>query len=246
LYVNGVLQANLINPGIYQITLDQTEPITPGTQGSGAVSFEGKGSRDGLNLPITSAVDFFPITDATASTRRQKVDLARCNECHEMLTQHGENRNDNLDNCLICHNPPAWNPARSRSLDMALMTHRLHLEGRYPQPISNCKSCHTDTGFYPAPANSGILAKSTSTGDNNTDPTDDSYITPNSATCSVACHNGEATRDHMEQFGGVFDAFLNNSGEYESESSGTIANEICTFCHEAGASHDVARVHALD
>jgi OmcA/MtrC family decaheme c-type cytochrome len=35
------------------------------------------------------------------------VDIAKCDNCHEYLSLHGSNRNDNEQLCAVCHNPDA-------------------------------------------------------------------------------------------------------------------------------------------
>lgn len=71
------------------------------------------------NIPVRSATaDFeFKTSDAAviANPRRPIVDIAKCKGCHDdrkhgdtvvpRLSLHGANRNENLDLCVVCHNP---------------------------------------------------------------------------------------------------------------------------------------------
>jgi OmcA/MtrC family decaheme c-type cytochrome len=210
-------------------------PIT----GSGAVTLEGHPVIDvgatTEEVPATSAVAYFAITGdpANPTTRRQKVDIKRCDNCHEWLSLHGGSRNDNPALCVTCHNPNATdvsrrpaNPATTpdgkaeESIDFKYLIHKLHAadivvygfngpvdfrDVRYPQRLSNCTACHTDDGFYPVASDSGVLATTISTGANRASPLDDVNITPNAAACS-SCHTSSDAAFHMKEHGASFDA----------------------------------------
>lgn len=74
-------------------------------EGHPAVDVNGDGVAD--RLPVTGATDFFGITDNPAVARRKVVDIANCNQCHQQLSLHGDNRTDNIDLCVSCHNADA-------------------------------------------------------------------------------------------------------------------------------------------
>jgi OmcA/MtrC family decaheme c-type cytochrome len=52
-----------------------------------------------------SVVASFIIDDAKVVARRQVVDNAKCNKCHEQVSLHGGSRNGEALVCVICHNP---------------------------------------------------------------------------------------------------------------------------------------------
>jgi OmcA/MtrC family decaheme c-type cytochrome len=89
--------------------------VSANTSGTLAVTIEGHPAEDVNDppdgeveeLPVTSAVAFFAIDDATAVPRRKVVSLETCNACHQQLSLHGSNRTDNIDGCVTCHNPDA-------------------------------------------------------------------------------------------------------------------------------------------
>ncbi len=110
--------------GTYSVLTSQlpsplTVPATTPPLGSGAVSieghpageFEGDTSFDAEavdEVPVTGAVKAFAINDASPQPRRSVVDLAKCQACHEQndgLSLHGSNRTDNIQQCVMCHNP---------------------------------------------------------------------------------------------------------------------------------------------
>jgi OmcA/MtrC family decaheme c-type cytochrome len=84
------------------------------TNGSGAVAIEGhprgesvvgSGSYD-ISVPVKGAVDYFGINGSSIVARRVAVDIAtKCDKCHNKLSVHGNNRADNAQLCVLCHNP---------------------------------------------------------------------------------------------------------------------------------------------
>ncbi len=61
-----------------------------------------------MKVPVNSEVEYFAITDSTPQPRRQIVDVpTRCDRCHEVLNMHDNNRNNNGQLCVLCHNPYA-------------------------------------------------------------------------------------------------------------------------------------------
>lgn len=113
--VNALTSASANGDGTYTATSSVAIPNT--VTGSGTVAIEGHpaGDFDGDGnytdrVPVTSVVQYFPITDSTAVPRRQPVLLAKCQACHatnDGLSLHGNNRTDNVQLCVICHNPDA-------------------------------------------------------------------------------------------------------------------------------------------
>jgi len=88
--------------------------------GSGKVAFQGRlvadyngngtynetlenGDRERI-FP-KSVVASFRIDDDKVVARRQVVDNAKCNKCHEQVSLHGGNRNGEVQVCVLCHNP---------------------------------------------------------------------------------------------------------------------------------------------
>ncbi len=107
--------------GTYTVTA--LGPIPDGTvwpnvaaSGSGVVAIEGRAynpiTDTGLTgsaanrTPIKGEVAYFRITDASPVARRVATDAQlKCDNCHDQLSLHGGNRNDNVQLCVICHNP---------------------------------------------------------------------------------------------------------------------------------------------
>ena len=108
--------------------------------GHPAVTVDGNVER----IPVLNAVGYYGIDGASATDRRMVVDIGKCDECHKELSLHGNNRTDNPQVCVVCHNPNATD-ARQRGvadtacdtqfgaddtpIDMKYMIHALHASG---------------------------------------------------------------------------------------------------------------------
>ncbi len=88
-------------------------PIPAGLTGSAGLLMDGVLAHDfndgngPTEIPVTSVVAYAPITDPTAVPRRDVVDVAKCDVCHDQLNGHGGNRIDSVQACTFCHNPNA-------------------------------------------------------------------------------------------------------------------------------------------
>lgn len=102
--------------GVY--TLTKATPLPATATGTGRVGFEGHVAADFTTptvfddeVAVKSVVKDFVIT-GTLTPRREVVDIAKCNNCHDFLSLHGGNRNDEPALCVICHNPNATDIGR--------------------------------------------------------------------------------------------------------------------------------------
>jgi len=135
------------NDGTNTFTKAASVAIPTGITGSGMAIIEGRPrvAIDGVltSLQVTSVGIPFAITDATAVDRRAVVDIAKCNDCHNVLSLHGGNRTGNTELCSTCHNPNATDINRrvagsacvtaagpdDQTLDMKRMIHAIHASG---------------------------------------------------------------------------------------------------------------------
>jgi OmcA/MtrC family decaheme c-type cytochrome len=94
------------------------------------------------NVPVTSAYQYFGITDATPAPRREVVDINKCKVCHTgiagrdgsvipRLSLHGGNRTEEPKVCTVCHNPnqtdiPFRTAGAEESVDFKRMVHGIH------------------------------------------------------------------------------------------------------------------------
>jgi OmcA/MtrC family decaheme c-type cytochrome len=98
-----------VGDGSFTVTSSTAIPLT--AVGSAAATIEGHPAVDADNdgnvdrIAVTNAVAYAAITDATAVPRRSVVDIEKCDECHNQLSVHGNNRTDKPEVCVTCHNP---------------------------------------------------------------------------------------------------------------------------------------------
>ncbi|TDG12459.1 OmcA/MtrC family decaheme c-type cytochrome [Seongchinamella unica] len=114
-------------------------------------------------------------------------------------------------------------------------THRFtEEEVHFPGDLSNCTTCHTDSG-YTLPLADSVLGTTVDTGADRADPADDVVVTPTAAVCS-ACHDNQVARSHMASNGGNF------ATSQAAIDSGEVV-EQCSVCHGSGRNADVSVVH---
>lgn len=151
----SALTATSNGDGTYTITSPTAIPTT--ATGSGEVAIEGHPAGDYTTpgtyadrVPVTSVTKYFAITDPSPVARRDDLDVAKCQKCHgqnDGLSLHGSNRTDNVNLCVICHNPNDTDVSRrpadpdatvngvntaavdgleQRSIDFKYMIHAIH------------------------------------------------------------------------------------------------------------------------
>jgi len=156
--------------GTFSITLD----AIPGSMlavGTGAIAIEGhplsesvpgSGTFD-IRAPVKGAVAYFGIDSAPIVERRVAVDItSKCDKCHDQLSLHGNNRAENAQLCVLCHNPRGTDAAmrpklggipdtastldgkREESIDLKRMIHAIHA-GQKDDP--NTRSVVEGHGF---------------------------------------------------------------------------------------------------
>ena len=195
-------------------------------------------------------------------SRRAIVDIAKCDDCHQKLSFHGDNRNDNTELCATCHNPNATANAGSRvrtvsgrsdgqSIDFKLMIHAIHaatydfgsagmtsLRG-VPGQDQQLRRLPPAGHVLPGEIRPTVFATSITRGANAASPVDDIAYTPNAAICS-SCHTTSTATLHIEQNGGSFSATKNADG-----TSNEAAAETCASCHGPGRPADVKVEHGV-
>lgn len=262
--------------GTYTVTSPVVVPA--GLSGSIGVVLEGHPWVDlddngsaGFNerIAVTSAVAYASIDGSPVEERRQQVAIEKCNDCHNRLSAHGNNRTDKPEACVVCHNPNmtdanqhvAGNCAAELgvddvTIDFKYMIHAIHsgevsdyevcgygnsVHGYadlvYPGRLNNCEGCHQAGGYYPVEP--GELHGTTVDSFGNSDPTDDTVISPNTAVCS-SCHVDSLAIEHMKQNGGDFEAT-----KAADSSLVSVETETCVLCHGPGRTADVKVVHGV-
>jgi OmcA/MtrC family decaheme c-type cytochrome len=150
------------NNGNGTFTVTSSTPIPAAAVGSAAVAIEGHPAVDADNngivdrIAVTNAITYVPITDAAAVARRSVVNITKCDDCHSQLSLHGNNRTDNPEVCVTCHNPNATDINRRAAaagncatgttqepIDFKRMIHKIHGSGedgsgRVGVPVEIC------------------------------------------------------------------------------------------------------------
>jgi len=126
------------------VPANESGSLVAALEGHPALDADGNGSID--RIAVTNAFRYAAITDASPQARRQKVAIEKCDECHNQLSMHGNNRTDRPEVCVACHNPNATDINRrvagsscetvtgtldDQSIDMKYMIHRIHGSGAF-------------------------------------------------------------------------------------------------------------------
>lgn len=243
----------------------QTGSLVAALEGHPALDADGNGTVD--RIAVKNAFLYAPITDATARPRRTVVEIARCNECHEQLSLHGNNRTDSIETCVVCHAPGATDVSRrvagsacdtalgldDAPIDMKVMIHGIHAgnysacgfgntphdyrEVVYVGKLNNCEGCHKPDTYYPV--DSTAVIGPTVDANNPALYTDDVAVSPNTAVCG-ACHASDTARAHMVANGGDYAAGKDARGRLVASDL-----ETCTLCHGPGRAQDVKVMHRI-
>lgn len=71
----------------------------------------------------------------TPTNTRDVIRTASCNKCHDSLAFHGGSR-VGMDLCIMCHTPQTIDPDTGNSVDMPVMTHKIHMGAELPSVVA--------------------------------------------------------------------------------------------------------------
>jgi OmcA/MtrC family decaheme c-type cytochrome len=184
--------------------------------------------------------DFVP--DGGAATSKLVATTANCTGCHVRFAEHGGSRRS-VEYCVVCHNAATTDPDSGESVDLAYMAHSIHRgENRnspyvvygfqneafdagdvtYPQPISFCETCHTQSDAAPQG--------------------DDWQANPNVAACG-GCHDAGVTKTGPDATTGRY-TYLYKHSTTLLPPDFMPADGTCSGCHRPdGAAGSVLEVH---
>jgi OmcA/MtrC family decaheme c-type cytochrome len=135
------------NNGNGTFTVTSTVAIPANVAGSGVVALEGHPAVEttansgvyNLSVPVKSVVQNFAIAGGSTVARRTVANIANCDRCHGILSLHGNNRTDEIQVCVICHNANATDINRrpgsgvagadgkvEEAIDFKYMIHSIH------------------------------------------------------------------------------------------------------------------------
>ena len=88
----------------------------------------------GTNLADTT-YNWVP-NGAAVTVTRDVIKTLTCNKCHQDLSAHGGTGRKSLEVCILCHQPQTIDPDTGNSVDMVVMTHKIHMGEQLPSVIA--------------------------------------------------------------------------------------------------------------
>jgi OmcA/MtrC family decaheme c-type cytochrome len=261
--------------GTFTVTSTTAIPLT--AIGSAAAAIEGHPAVDADNdgnvdrIAVTNAVAYASITDATTVPRRSVVNIDKCNDCHNLLSVHGNNRTDKPEVCVTCHNPNMTDVnqrgagscladlgADDQTIDFKRMIHAMHASGTIGAPFEVCgfgNRAHSFDYVYPGRLNNcegchladtyypvdAAQVLGTTIDVNDPATPTDDLVFSPNASVCSACHIEPGDIVHMELNGGDFSATKAADGSLVSSEV-----EQCAICHGPGRALDVKVVHEVE
>lgn len=128
----------VVGDGEYVYTFGTKLPATYERTATHMIQLYGNRNLTEFDLGVNYATDiyqFVPAGGAVAKTR-DVIGTASCNKCHVDLWFHGGSRRG-MQSCIQCH-VPAYedvtnvNPETGASMDMTVMTHKIHMGAALP------------------------------------------------------------------------------------------------------------------
>ncbi len=158
-----------LEPGLYRYVFAATLPADhdPDATHTVGVYLRRELEEFDLGRPAANVTAHFTPSGAEPESIRDVVRTEACNACHDPLAEHGGPRRE-MDLCVMCHYPGVIDPDTGNSVDMAVMTHKIHMganlpsvqagqpyqiigfrqsvhdysKALFPQDIRNCEACH--------------------------------------------------------------------------------------------------------
>ncbi|WOH36937.1 OmcA/MtrC family decaheme c-type cytochrome [Thalassotalea fonticola] len=281
--VNALTEAVPVGDGTF--TVLSSVAVPDGSQapliaatGSGSVNIEGHptvnfgdvNNPDFQSVPLTNVVGYFAITDTAPVERRQVVDLNNCFGCHSELSLHGGNRTDNIEACVMCHNPrntdkrvraiaanPPTDGKAEESIDFKTMIHGIHGTNIRENPLQVVGykgfTTHIYEGTFPGEVGNCVICHSEGT--YNLPLSDGVLATTSDTGADIANPNDDmVTSPTAAICSSCHDSELvkghieSNGGSFsttQNDIDNGIVLEQCQFCHASGAPYDVNAVHPI-
>jgi OmcA/MtrC family decaheme c-type cytochrome len=251
------------NPGVLGTLPDGVTHVSVGMEG---LFYYKSGNRPVEELGGDSAV-----TATTDPPRREIVDINKCNSCHDRLNAHGGNRANNIQVCVLCHNPNATDRGRrpadptkavdglvEQSIDFREMIHKIHMGENltetsyviygFATPTTGTPNSFKEVRFPGNPANCLTCHK------------DNTFTVPIDATAlaTTKLTNADPSSplddSNVSPTGAACTACHDTPttmahahttpDQYSTTLHGT-ENDNCAQCHGAGQVKDVSVVHPL-
>lgn len=260
-------------------TVTSTVAIPDDASGTAAVIIEGHPAVDAYEdgsvdrIAVTNAIAYAPITGTAAVARRAVVDINKCNDCHNQLSLHGNNRTDRPEVCVACHNPNMTdaskrvNPAGAcvvqfgtddQTIDFKRMIHGIHASHEIGQTFDVCgygNSAHSFDVHFPGKiANcegchiAGTYYPVDPSKVNGTTVDANDPTTPTDDRV-ISPNTAVCSTCHLSL--AASNHMLQNGGDFDATKAAdnslvSSSIETCGVCHSAGRIGDVKEVHKVD
>ena len=189
---------------------------------------------------VTTAVGYGNTAGVTPVPRRTIVDIAKCDVCHKVLQLHGDNRNDDTQACVVCHNPASTDVSQRRALTAP------GIDGLWEQTIDfkhHIHEIHSDAWRRTQPNYTPWIIYGFGGSVNNFS---DIVFPQDSGNC-YACHSNPASGPTFYPGDPLMQAMTTNTGLSQNPANpapptpGSPGNPVsttptmaaCTGCHEA-------------
>ena len=261
--------------GVYSVTMPTAIPANAG--GSLAVTMDGHSAVDidGVleQIAVTNVVAYAAIGTNPLVTRRNAVAIEKCDDCHNQLSMHGNNRTDNIEVCVTCHAPNVTDINRragqcatefgtdDNTVDMKFMIHALHAFDYTEEAYEACGFAfpsggtpHTFDFVYPGKLNNceGCHVED---GFYPVDPaavlgTTVDANDPATPTDDVVVSPNSAVCSSCHVSSLAANHMIQNGGDFNATKdadSNLVSSgvETCQLCHGPGSSADVAVMHGV-
>jgi OmcA/MtrC family decaheme c-type cytochrome len=128
---------------------------------------------------------------------RDVIRTATCNKCHVDMGFHGGSRKS-MEGCVMCHQPQTVDPDTGNTVDMTVMTHKIHMGAGLPSVrggkdyciIGNAQSvhCYGQVNFVAGPNRCSVCHDTSAAGNMRPAQADAHLKNPSRAACG-SCHD---------------------------------------------------------
>jgi OmcA/MtrC family decaheme c-type cytochrome len=133
---SGGTTTPIVSPGEYLYTFKTKAPAGFDATATHRIAVYGSRNLSQWNMGTynaTALYDFVPAGGTPAP--RDVVRDADCATCHATMSFHGGSR-VGLGICIMCHTPQSMDPNTGNTLDMKVMTHKIHMGASLPSVIA--------------------------------------------------------------------------------------------------------------
>jgi OmcA/MtrC family decaheme c-type cytochrome len=227
--------------GTFSIGLEgrRVEIIYPGTKIQRSVQYNSS----------TNAVSYFSVDSSPVQERRKVVAIEKCQACHVSIRLHGENRVDNIEHCVTCHNPMETDVSRrpasagaAASVDFRQMIHNIHggheIQSAYKTEDYVIYGYGASLNNFSHVKYPGRLASCDACHVNN------SQQLPLPATNARVMNPRGPVSPMMPQSASCLSCHRSNAAASHAMANTTSIGESCSTCHGPNGEFSVRKVHA--